>query len=541
MTASLLKRSFSLVLVFLALPLSAGAAKVADTLKTPDSASVSRGEFIRATVIVSGASVKRDSTVPYKRVSKALIPYIAVAHGRGALAHFGENLTLSKAMTRGDAAEFLAGYLTLSPRTNGKTFRDIKKGSSLEKAAWVMIEKGWMEPLRATQFGPDRPLSGRDARLLLRKAFGETVAPDKTATDKTQTIVVRFKSKARTPLPNEDLLRTIWQLLTEQFLREENIDEEEAAYRAAEAIVESVKDPYTTFLRPLPAKQFQNQIEGEVSGIGAQVEMKDGVLTIVAPLPGSPAEKAGVKPADQILKVDGVSIEDMSLLEATEKVRGPKGSSARFTIRRDGFEFDVTITRDIVRVPEIDISFQGRVAVVKLVQFGQLTERELRSLMVDIAKQQPTGVILDLRNNPGGLLHAASIVLGNFLPQGSAVAVIKGRNETFTEVTEDPPTIDPGTPVIVLVNKGSASASEIVAGALQDAKRARVLGEQTFGKGTVQQILEFRDGSGLKMTVAEWLTPSGRVIDGKGITPDIIQQPGEGRDEQMLKALELLR
>jgi carboxyl-terminal processing protease len=161
--------------------------------------------------------------------------------------------------------------------------------------------------------------------------------------------------------------------------------------------------------------------------------------------------------------------------------------------------------------------------------------------MADLQTRNPTGIVLDLRNNPGGLLHAAEIVLSNFLPKASGVAKILSREGDYTQTTVDPPTIDKDIPMVVLVNKGSASASEIVAGALQDAKRAKVVGEQTFGKGTVQQIIEFRDGSSMKMTIAEWHTPGGRVIEGEGITPDVVIANTETRDEQMLKAMELLR
>jgi carboxyl-terminal processing protease len=178
---------------------------------------------------------------------------------------------------------------------------------------------------------------------------------------------------------------------------------------------------------------------------------------------------------------------------------------------------------------------------VKLVQFGSLTEKELRSLMTDIQAEKPAGVILDLRNNPGGLLHAAQLVLSNFLPKGSSIATIAARSQKYDDVTEDEPTIASTVPVVVLVNGGSASASEIVAGALQDYKRATIVGEKTFGKGTVQQIVEFRDGSGLKMTIAEWLTPKGRKIDGVGVTPDVVIALSTDRDEQLLKAVSIIR
>ncbi|UPA23067.1 S41 family peptidase [Candidatus Peribacteria bacterium] len=348
-------------------------------------------------------------------------------------------------------------------------------------------------------------------------------------------------TKPQNILPDQDMLQAVWQLLNNQYLYNAKIDSKEAAYKAAEAMVESLKDPYTMFLRPAPAQEFKDQIGGQVTGIGAQVEYKDNVLTIVAPISGSPAEKAGLKPGDKILEADGLNITNIGFLESVSKVRGPKGTSVKLHIDRGGVEMDITVMRDTIKLPEIDVSFQGSVAVVRLSQFGETTDRELRGMLEDVSERKPTGLILDLRNNPGGLLHAADIVVSNFLPKGSTVAHIVSRSGDTPETTRDEPTIDADVPVVVLVNKGSASAAEITAGALQDAKRATVVGEQTFGKGTVQQILQFRDGSELKMTIAEWETPLRRKINGIGVKPDYIIPANDVRDDQMAKALELLR
>lgn len=348
-------------------------------------------------------------------------------------------------------------------------------------------------------------------------------------------------TKPQNILPDQDMLQAVWQLLNNQYLYNAKIDSKEAAYKAAEAMVESLKDPYTMFLRPAPAQEFKDQIGGQVTGIGAQVEYKDNVLTIVAPISGSPAEKAGLKPGDKILEADGLNITNIGFLESVSKVRGPKGTSVKLHIDRGGVEMDITVMRDTIKLPEIDVSFQGSVAVVRLSQFGETTDRELRGMLEDVSERKPTGLILDLRNNPGGLLHAADIVVSNFLPKGSTVAHIVSRSGDTPETTRDEPTIDADVPVVVLVNKGSASAAEITAGALQDAKRATVVGEQTFGKGTVQQILQFRDGSELKMTIAEWETPLRRKINGIGVKPDYIIPANDARDDQMAKALELLR
>jgi len=541
------KKILALFVVTLTLPVSAFGATVSETLRVSDDRGVTRGEFLRASIIVLGVPVD-SSKVPvtgYTRpVPRALQQYVRTAQKYGALELFGKDLGLGKGITRGEAVLMIALLQKLQPSGVALQFSDAPKGSDLENAIQAVVEKGWMQPIRRGYFGASRMLSGREAKIFLRKVAGE----DETVIEmgpggepKTPAVIIRFKKKETPPLPESNLLRAVWQLLNDQYLYNEKINDKEAAYKAAEALVDSVGDPYTTFLRPAVAKEFQTQIDGEVSGIGAQVEYKDNKLIIVAPLTGSPAEKAGLRAGDEILLVDNVSLAGLSLLEAVGKVRGPKGSTVMLRVRRDGVEMDIEVKRDNIKVPEIDISYQGDIAVVKLIQFGQTTDRELRSLMMDVQNKNPKGIILDLRNNPGGLLHAAEIVVSNFLPQGSGIARILSREKEYTEVTLDPPTIDADVPVVVLVNKGSASASEIVAGALQDAGRATIIGEKTFGKGTVQQIIDFYEGSSLKMTIAEWLTPKGRKINGEGVMPDIEVKQSETRDEQLLRAIDHLR
>lgn len=501
---------------------------------------ISRGDFIRNAVKALKIPLDDDVEEPTERLPKALIPYIGAAHKRGALKIFGSAIDHAQVVTRGEAIWVLMELQSLGGSTavRAGTFSDVPSSSPYAKAVQMAIDRQWMKPYRPKIFGIARPLAARESTLLLKRV---QKAPAQRTNEETgtSTIRVQLKTKER-PLPKDSILTAIWSILNEQYLYQSKINPDDAAYKAAEGLVQSLNDPYTVFMRPSSNKNFMSRIEGEVSGIGAQVEQKNGVLIIVSPLKGSPAEKAGLLPGDEILKANGESLQGLSFEDAVNKVRGPKGSSVKLTIRRNGGEMEISVVRDTVKVPEIEISFQGDIGVVKLHQFGQITERDLRLHMADIQKKNPKGIVLDLRNNPGGLLHAADVVVSNFLPEGSVVAQITSPDKNSNEVTTDMPTILASVPVVVLVNKGSASASEIVAGALQDAKRATIVGEKTFGKGTVQQVLQFTDGSSLKMTVAEWMTPSGRKIDQVGIEPDFVVPEGD-RDEPMLKALELLR
>lgn len=513
--------------------LAPGFASAASTAVTD--ASVTRGNFIRSVAKAFSLPLDSDLKAQTIRAPKALLPYLGAAEKRGALAIFKSPIDHTMAITRGEAAYVLAKIGRAEAGTASVSFSDVPRTSPYYDVISAVTAKKWMKPVRPKKFGVAAKLTEREMRLILVRVK----TPLQTETPfGGQMIRVNLNSKAT--LPRDQMLRTVWQLLSTQYLYKDRIKDDEAAFKAAEGLVQSLNDPYTVFMRPAQTKNFQTQIQGEVTGIGAQVEQKDGALIIVSPIRGSPAEKAGLLPGDEITAADGTALRGMSFEDAVNKVRGPKGSSVRLTIRRNGAEFEVTVLRDTVKVAEIEISFQGSVAVVMLRQFGNITENEFRSLMEQVQEQNPTGVILDLRNNPGGLLHAAEIVVSNFVPQGTIVASIKSTEREYFETTVDPPTILANVPLIVLVNKGSASASEIVAGALQDAKRARVVGDQTFGKGTVQQVLQFTDGSSLKMTIAEWFTPIGRKIDGVGITPDIMVELGD-RDQQMLKAIELLR
>jgi carboxyl-terminal processing protease len=534
----------SVVFSLLLMPLSAGAVSAAQSLMVPDTQAVSRGEFIRASITALDILPTWHGTLPYRRpVPKNLLPQVGTAYEKGALKAFGTDLALSKPITRGEAVQLLVALQKLTSKDSKSTFTDVPGGSDLEKAARVAVEKQWVKLQRRTLFGASTVLKGNDARILLARVIGEKIETDESGAERVPSITIELndKKKVKSELPNQELLRTIWDLLNKQYLYKEKLNANDASYKAAEALVKSLNDPYTSFMPPAPAEEFRLQLEGEVTGIGAQVEFKDNILTIVAPLPGSPALAAGLKPADQILKVNGEALSGMGFIEAVSKVRGPKGSIATLTIKRDGLELVIPVTRDTIKVPEIDVSWQGSVAILHIAQFGQRTENELRSMIAEVSQKNPKGLIIDLRNNPGGLLDAATVTLSNFLPKGTSVAHIVSHQEDSLVKTDEEPTLPSSVPMVVLVNKGSASASEIVAGALQDAQRATIVGEQTFGKGTVQQVMEFRDGSGLKMTIAEWLTPKRRKIDGVGVTPDVVVPAADGRDEQLLKAIDILR
>lgn len=544
--------SLLLVSVFLfAMPTSAHAITAYDALRGyGDEDVITRGDFVRAAVQVLGmenTSVDSNMELPYRRVAKALEPYVRVAHKKGALDAFGYDLLLAQGITRGEALRILVSLTGFSSST-AAVYKDVPAGSDEERAVRVAAERNWMTPITSDLYGIRRKLLGKDAILTLRKVGGEHVSQSQQTTETTQpdtqseTIRVNLGTTQRLMnLPKTQILETIWSVIEREFLYIDKVDTDEAAFKAAEGIVASLGDKYTTFMRPSRARQFQTQIQGEVTGIGAQVEYVDEVLTIVSPIKGSPAEAAGLEPGDQIIKVNGEELAGLSFLDAVEKVRGPQGSTVHLRVRRNGFELDVEVTRDVIKVPEAEISWQEDIAVIQLTQFGRITEEELRPEVQNIINKGPKGIVLDLRSNPGGLLSAADEVVSLFVHVGTPYVEVRTRKEDKFQYTTGTQVVPESIPVVVLINEGSASASEIVAGALQDMDRATIIGAKSFGKGTVQQVLQFNDQSSLKMTIAEWYTPDGNKIDGEGVHPDIGISEVDGRDAPLLKALEILR
>ena len=330
-------------------------------------------------------------------------------------------------------------------------------------------------------------------------------------------------------------------------------------------------DPHSSFLDPDMYREMQVETSGSFGGLGIEITLRDDVLTVVAPIEGTPAYRAGIQPGDRILKIEGLSTKDMQLSDAVKRMRGKPGSKITVTIVREGWTEpkDFLITREQIRVQSVkNNQLEPGIEYIRLRQFQEQTSNDLETALEKYVKEgKIQGLVLDLRNNPGGLLTSAVEVTEKFLEPGKLVVYTEGRvrnqNMRFSSNAKRSFT---DFPVVVLVNQGSASASEIVAGALQDYGRAVVLGTQSFGKGSVQTIIPLSDGSGLRLTTAKYFTPKGRSIHGKGITPDILvdgpkttaQAPtGEGanptppvaetpqeqlkRDPQLQRALDLLK
>ena len=306
----------------------------------------------------------------------------------------------------------------------------------------------------------------------------------------------------------------------------ESTNSRELIFGAIRGMLEGL-DPHSSFMPPELYKEMQVETQGSFGGLGIEITVRERYLTVVAPIEGTPADRAGIVAGDRIIRIDGVPTKDMTLVDAVRKLRGPKGTPVTITILREGQEpFDVTVTRDIIEVHSVRTSDLGEgIGYIRLISFQERTSRDLQEELKALREKGMRGLVLDLRNNPGGLLTQAVQIADLFLEKGKLIVYTEGRaksqNLSFVDQHDNPQDF----PMVVLVNKGSASASEIVAGALQDHQRAVVVGTQTFGKGTVQTVIPLNDGSGLRLTTAKYFTPNKRAIDGAGLTPDIVVEP----------------
>ncbi len=344
-----------------------------------------------------------------------------------------------------------------------------------------------------------------------------------------------------------------WQVLAsveDKYVDSSKIDYTAMLYGAISGMVDSLGDDYTFFMKPEKTETFMKSVSGDDSfeGVGMEIGIKNKVLTVISPIEGTPAYSAGIKSGDLILKIDDKITDGLTSEEAVSLIRGKKGTQVVLTISRKSFNEskEITITRDTIKVPVIKWEIiNNDIAYIKIYQFTANLPAKFKDIVSEILNSNAKKIIIDVRNNPGGYLDSAAEISSWFLPKGSVVVKEEFRDGTGDEYKSNGYRAIQDFPAIVLVNKGSASASEIMAGALRDVNKIKLVGEKTFGKGSVQQVDTFKDDSSLKVTVAKWLTPSGISINKEGLVPDYEIELTEedysnNKDPQLDKAIELL-
>jgi len=362
--------------------------------------------------------------------------------------------------------------------------------------------------------------------------------------------------------PPEDLDFSLfwdaWHKIQEEYVNPEDIDIQELIYGAISGMVNSLGDPYTVFFNPEDAKTFLEDVSGRFEGVGMEIGIREGQLQVIAPLEGTPAQEAGIRPGDRIIKIDDTLTMDITIEEAVTLIRGPKGTEVTLTVFRDEWENskEIIIKRAVIKVPSLkwellastgEAGGEGEeIAYIKLYHFSEKSDRDFREMAAEVLKSPAEKIILDLRSNPGGYLERAQDIAGWFLEKGQVVVIEDFGAEKEQEVYKaegNAELLD--YPMVILVNQGSASASEILASALRDNRGIKIIGETSFGKGSVQKLEGLIDGSNLKITVANWLTPKGDLITDKGLEPDIKvemteEDYQEERDPQLDKAIEII-
>ncbi len=379
----------------------------------------------------------------------------------------------------------------------------------------------WRAPRRS------RPSTWRLALLLAPFAFLGGMVVDRLAQAATEKGGAAYKQL--------DLFARVLSYVENNYVEE--VNPTQLIYGAIKGMTDTL-DPHTLFMPPETFKDMKVDTSGEFGGLGIEIAEKNEGVTVVSPIDDTPASRAGVKPGDQMLRIDGESTKDLGVLGVIKKMRGPPGSRCTLSLMRTGFKEarDFVLIRERIRIVSVESKVVDGFAVVKIKNFQDRTDRYLKNALDDARAQtgaEVKGLVLDLRNNPGGLLDQAVRIADRFLPGGQVIVTTRGRGGRHLEEerSHDRDT-EPKYPIVVLVNGGSASASEIVAGALQDNQRAVIMGTQSFGKGSVQTIIELDDGSGLKLTIARYYTPKGRSIQELGITPDIVvHEKASGADE----------
>jgi len=323
------------------------------------------------------------------------------------------------------------------------------------------------------------------------------------------------------------LLWTVWRLLDRNYVDPEKLTIDKMRFGAVRGLVRAIGDPYSAFMTPQENTDFHEALRGKLEGIGAELTIRDGLIVVVAPLKKSPAQRAGLLSQDIITAVDGFSLEGVGLQDTVMRIRGEKGTEVVLDIFRPGTseEISISIVREEIRVPSVEHEVietgSGAVGYIALNQFGEGTVSDTRAALKDLLKSDIEGLILDVRFNGGGYLDGSIEIASLFLSQGKVLSVHRRGEEIESHYAFGNPLV-PDLPMVVLINEGSASASEIVAGALQDQDRAVIIGAKSFGKGTVQEVIDLPGGSSLRVTVAKWKTPDGREIGTEGVTPDIL-------------------
>jgi len=344
------------------------------------------------------------------------------------------------------------------------------------------------------------------------------------------------------------LIEEVYNLINEKYVAKDEIDQQALIFGAIRGMVGELGDPYSVFFDLKETEDFLTSVSGHFEGVGIEISIKDDTLTVISPLKNTPAARAGIKAGDKIIKIDGEDTKNITLEQAVSRIRGPSGTEVTLTIFRNSIneELDIKITREIINISSVEWELiEGNIAYIELTHFSETTTRDFTKVSQQILESSADRIILDLRNNPGGFLDVSIDIAGWFLEKGTLVVVEESANSGNRKHNSPGPATLFDFPVVILQNEGSASAAEILAGALRDNRGADIGGEKSFGKGSVQAFENLAGGTSLKITVARWITPSGQYINDTGLEPtvkvELSEDSEEDEDAQKDRAIEIVK
>lgn len=501
---------------------------------------ISKAEFVKYLVLLNSPEFKAEKTIslPFKdtRNNAWYAPYLKEAIDRGIISGTDEFFYPNNRLNTVQALELLFHSRSIPiPRiyVGPIPYSDLERDKDNQAMVMRAIELGIITPERPDFAGIFKQVSRIKAAHMIYKM---------------DLVDLREPSSGAQNGYDQGLqkIANAWGIIRSNYVDRDNLDDTVLSDLAIRAMVDSLDDPYSTYLDATENRSFSEQLDGQFEGIGAYIALnEEGKVTIVSPIKGSPAEKAGVEPGDVILKVDDFDTDGATLEEVVSKIKGPQGTEVKLGVRRDNRRLTISVTRGMINIAsvEYEVVGDGSIMHIKISTFNQAALYEFRDVTDIIENNKDIkGIIIDVRNDPGGLLDVSLNILNALLPNDTPVLQIQYNYFNVTQNTNGVGELK-DYPMVVLINKGSASASEILAGALKEKSDALVIGETSFGKGTVQEINYFGDSSSLKITVAKWLTPNGVSINKNGIVPDIEVEQGsaETTDKQLARAIAELK
>jgi len=519
--------------------------KLEDSDKFEPDEILTKGETYKIIINYNNTPLSTRITFPYKdiRHSDPLAPYIQTAIDHRIIKALSQNSKLGPEFNAKKQFVLQTMFKSLGIGVNyffdqeSFPFSDLSEKSYLAPVAKRAAELGILETKTPTKFKAFKDVTKGEAAFYLHQIHEYDPADPSTIV--VEKIITNTEKKNR-----EDLATFLhaWDTIHNNYLYKGEIDKQDLEFGAIKGFIDRLDDVYTTFEEPTEAEAFLTSLTNELEGIGIMMELIDDKIVVIAPIKQAPAEKIGIKANDEIIKVNQEDVRGQTLQAVAQKIQGAAGTEVEVTIKRGNTTIDYKIIRTAIKVSTVESEILKKgsknIAYISVITFGKNTFTEFKEAIDEMETQAPSGYIIDLRNNPGGYLNTVINMISLFTKEkGSALKVRFHNNEI--EGLEMPDIEAPleGKKIVILVNEGSASSSEIMAGALQDFEISTIIGTQTFGKGTAQELTEYTNGGLLKHTVAEWLTPNGRIINDNGITPDIIVENTLEKDKQLEAAL----